>query len=281
MKIYIDILIVTNYIISYFLLMATAKICGKKIITKRIIVSSLIGAMGSLSIFLTINNSIVIVILVFLMVLTMFEIHSFIQFLKYLSIFFIVNFMFAGFIFAITIFLNPKNILFYNGIVYFDISTIGLIICISLSYLIITLFNSILSGMQAKVEDYNIIIEAFEKKVERKGIIDTGNSLKDPFSGRPVIVCDLKCLQSILPLHIVELVNKGIDAEFETMPSGIRYIPFHTANGSSMMCCFEPTKLILQKEDKKYIVEHVYIGITKDEIQTILLSPYMKLEQER
>lgn len=261
--------------------MATAKICGKKIVTKRIVLSAFIGAMGSLSIFLTVNNSIVIVILVLLMILTMFEIQSFIQFLRYLSIFFIVNFMFAGFMFAISIFLNPKNILFYNGIVYFDISTIGLIVGISISYLIITLFNYILSGMQVKVENYNIIIEAFEQRIELKGIMDTGNSLKDPFSGKPVVVCDLKSLQSILPLQMLELVSKGVDAQLETMVSNIRYIPFHTANGSSMMCCFEPTKLILQKEDKKYRVEHVYIGITKDEIHTVLLNPYMKLEQER
>ena len=86
-----------------------------------------------------------------------------------------------------------------------------------------------------------------------KGMTDTGNLLKDPISGRPVVIIDDSVLGEILSQKCIACALKGdisgIILENRFHP--VRLIRMKTAVGESMVCAFAPEKITLTVVNKK------------------------------
>ena len=80
------------------------------------------------------------------------------------------------------------------------------------------------------------------KRVELEGLLDTGNLLRDPMSGRPVICADRVALAPILPPRLAEaLAAGGVDAWSQAGATHrLRVIPVATATGHSLLVGFLP-----------------------------------------
>lgn len=85
-----------------------------------------------------------------------------------------------------------------------------------------------------------------------RGMVDTGNMLKDPISGRPVIIVDSSALSGMVSLPCVELAMKGdIAGIIAKDPShNARLIPMKTASGHSVVCAFVPDKITVSALNK-------------------------------
>ena len=79
-----------------------------------------------------------------------------------------------------------------------------------------------------------------------RGMLDTGNMLKDPISGRPVIIIDKVSLKGFISESIIDKAMRGDIAGIieENYESKVRLIPMKTASGGSMICAFAPQKII-------------------------------------
>jgi hypothetical protein len=87
-----------------------------------------------------------------------------------------------------------------------------------------------------------------------RGVTDTGNLLKDPISGKPVIMVDSRALGGVMAGVAIERAIRGdISGLIEADAScKARLIPIHTASGSSMVCAFIPDKVSISLcENKK------------------------------
>lgn len=101
-----------------------------------------------------------------------------------------MSFLFAGLMLALSRLLAPAGMIFYNGVVYFDISVLALILSTTAAYLLLLLFERLFAGRVDERRLYEITVTAGGRAVSCKGLADTGSDLREPFSGAPVIVCD-------------------------------------------------------------------------------------------
>lgn len=93
--------------------------------------------------------------------------------------------------------LSTRRISAIGSIVYYDISPITLITLTAAAYFICTARIRLLGRRRPDTEFMNIAIENGGSRAELLGIIDTGNELKEPFSGEPAIVAELESLRAV------------------------------------------------------------------------------------
>lgn len=90
------------------------------------------------------------------------------------------------------------------------------------------------------------------KKIKLRGMTDTGNMLKDPISGKSVIVIDSAILLPLLSEACIGCALKGDIGGVMNESEGhkVRLVPINTASGSSVICAFVPEKITVCSLDK-------------------------------
>ncbi len=252
--VYVDILVILNTLVNYFILLAIRKITHSYTKRWRIALGAFVGGLSSLLLFLEHLNIIMTFLKILsgvLMIVTTFGIKPFKQFLKRFFFLFAITFLFGGVTYAIYIFFDKDVLIYSNGIIYFDVDMTFLVICSVISYFVITLITKYTDKKSSKNKEYYITIENNGKSVSRTGLMDTGNNLREPFSDYPVII-----------------VDKSIFNQLYTSET-TRIIPVSTVNGESIIRAFKPQKVIIGD----FITDKVYIGesaVALDEYKIIL-----------
>lgn len=96
-------------------------------------------------------------------------------------------------------------------------------------FTIIISFKSIKNKLSKKDMLCNISIIFEEGKVDINAIIDTGNFLREPLTGKPVIIVEKDVLKNAIPVEILENMQEIINGTKileEKYMSKIRLIPF-------------------------------------------------------
>lgn len=96
-------------------------------------------------------------------------------------------------------------------------------------FTIIISFKSIKNKLSKKDMLCNISIIFEEGKVDVNAIIDTGNFLKEPLTGKPVIIVEKDVLKSVIPVDILgnmQEIISGTKILEDKYMSKIRLIPF-------------------------------------------------------
>lgn len=243
MIVYVDVLIVINILVNYFMLLAV-KTMGRFDTTRwRILLGAIIGGASSLLLFLD-NLGIVMTLLkilsAFLMSAITFGIKPIKKLLKSTFWLFAICFVFGGLMFAIYMFTEIDIMLYKNGIIYFDIDITFLVICSAISYIVITIIAKLTDKKAPKSKEYYIKIETDKKIISCRALMDTGNNLREPFSNYPVI-----------------LAEKSIFEELFEADDKIRLIPVSTVSGETLLKAYRPKQIEIEnfKTDKVYIAE--------------------------
>ena len=269
--IYIDVLISINFFINYFLLLTVAKILNLAHARKRFIFAALIGSLFSLAILLPpinglLSGAIKLAMSAFI-VIAAFGFTSLKAFFRNISTFFGVNFLFGGVIFCLWYFVAPNSILLNNNMIYFNISPIFLVIVTFIAYLIIRTMKAFIGAREIPSLRYEILIRANGKTVALKAKVDTGNTLKEPFSGVPVVVASYVSVEMLaptaikaqIPLHSKNLSWKNINTNNGL--KNIRLIPFKTVAGDGLFPAFKADFIEIQGEKKE-----AYIAVCNEKI---------------
>lgn len=144
---------------------------------------------------------------------------------------------------------RPNKMIIYNDIVYFDISPVFLIISTLLCYFVMQFIQRLTGRSEVKSTFVNVVFSINNKIYTCVGKIDTGCTLKEPFSSAPVIVVEKKILGE----------NFIIDDK------NIRIIPFDTLNGRGMLKSFAPEWISI---DCNKIKKLVYIAISENKFNS-------------
>lgn len=87
------------------------------------------------------------------------------------------------------------------------------------------------------------------KRLLFNGITDTGNMLKDPSSGRSVIITDIDTTRALLPDSLYQAISAGKTEYLCTLPpkyyKRIRIIPSSTISGNHLLIGIIPDKILL------------------------------------
>ena len=249
MTIYIDIVLIENLCMNYIILFATGFIMRTKLHHIRMIVSALVGGiyaiLSYMQVFMFHSNMLVKIILSICMVYIAFSPKGIKALFKYLVMFYLVSFVFGGCAFALLYFVKPENIFMVNGVYIgtypVKIALLGAIVGFVITYIAFKVVKSkigkkaILYDIEIKLED---VVETNEgenetgresksslesKTVKMKAMLDTGNQLKDPITGTPVIVVEKEKLSGLLPENILNHSDDIIGGDWSENEENVCY----------------------------------------------------------
>lgn len=253
--VYADILFIINTYVTYALLRATSLICRVPATRLRTVLTALLGGLFSFIVLFDGVPNFVIALsrLVFSAALVFALYYPFERkkFLRLFLGFFLVNFVFAGVMFALWFFAAPRSMLFFAGIVYFDIDAGTLIIYTAACYGIISLANSLLKMRAPSDSVFDLEIRYGERLCSCRALLDTGNSLFEPFSSLPVIVCE----------------RKVFDGGFEISDEKLRLVPCSSVTCESILKAFKPDSVHVKGVQTDIETSNVYIALTDQRIK--------------
>lgn len=109
-----------------------------------------------------------------------------------------------------------------------------------------------LLGFSHRVKTATVKAVLFGKPVTLRAMVDTGNLLRDPASGRSVILCDADRLHAVLPAWVFLPVGDPSRMRFESdhaTARRLRLIPSATATGSALLTAIVPDSLSITDRD--------------------------------
>ncbi len=227
MTVYVDILIIQNIIIDYFLIKLCAKICGCEYKFLRLTVSSVLGGLFSLYIFLPKQPFYIeIPVHIFMsasLIFTAIGYKNIKQFVRLTLLLFAVTYLLGGLLLGISLFYKTENVTINNSVIYIKLSPIILIASSVIFYISVLLLRKIVSKNNSFAEKCIVTILADNTSLTLNGIIDTGNSLCDCFESREVII-------------ISEQIGKKLtDSLQNSIERRYRAIPCKTISGTALL----------------------------------------------
>lgn len=214
--------------------------------------------------------------------------NNFKKLFKELIMFYLISFVFGGSAFSLLYFVKPENIMMRNGVYVgnypLKIALLGGIVGFIISHIA---FKLVKTKMSTKNMYCKINIQINQKVCTVKALIDSGNLLKEPISGYPVIVVEKYKLINILPKSILDNLNeilqgnysnKDEDDKLEFYLPKFRVIPFSSlGKQNGMLLGIKADKVIITFEEEETIINNSIIGIynehfTKNENYTALIG---------
>ncbi len=275
MTIYLDVVLLENLCMNYIILFATAYIMKIKMKQLRLIFSSLLGSIYAVVSYLEIlplySNFGMKILLSILMVYIAFNSKGIKSLAKQLIIFYLTSFAFGGCAFALLYFVRPQDILMKNGVYIgtypIKIALLGGIIGFIITYIA---FCIVKTKIRKKDMIYNLVIKIDGKEINLKAMLDTGNLLKEPITGMPVVVIQKSELYSVISKKILDNIEKLIGGDNEDITSQIeeeyltkfRVIPFSSiGKQNGLMLGLKADEVIIEKEEEQEKRSDVIIGI--------------------
>lgn len=276
MTVYLDIVFLENILMNYIIIFATGVAVKEKLSKIRILISSVIGAIYTIIMYLNIipiySNFIMKLILSVVIVYIAFKPKTFKKLIKNLTIFYLVSFVFGGCVFALMYFIQPQLVQIRNGVFVGDYPIKVALMGGAISLIIIQIsFKIVKTKLSKKDMIYQIGITINSKSIKIKALLDTGNLLKEPITGLPVIVTEHTVLYSVLPNEILNNIEKilGGDTdelmksdEVKNIVSRFRMIPFSSlGKQNGLLLGIKADCINIEIDEKLEQINNVIIGI--------------------
>ena len=193
MKIYLDVLIIENFIVDIFLLSITFQVMRMKVPTKRRIISSLVGALytivmvlPSLKIFTLLPFQLIVA---FAMIFISMQDRKIQTLLKGTGTYIISSLTLSGLCFGFSLWQNTYTLT--GGFTISKYSLKYLIIALMILYVIYERFISYFRE-RALITNfiYDIEVSIDNIKYIIRGFLDTGNELREPITNIPCIIVE-------------------------------------------------------------------------------------------
>lgn len=270
--IYVDVLIVLNIYVNFFLLRITAGITHSPLKTGRCIGASAFGSLFSLLILAPQLNKFLTAVInltaAALIVLLAFGFCGRRRLIINTAAFFASNIILAGTVYGVYSWLKPEFVHLNNSFFYIDFSLIILVLTTAALYLLVYIGRILLDRTPFGVDCYRIIVRYRNKIITLTGLADTGNSLVDFFTGAPVIVCDPA------EFGFADISLLSVDK----LPKGFRFLPCSTISDNGLIPVFRPDEILILNiiSGEKKPVDAV-IGLAKSSGEAIFNPKLLKL----
>lgn len=224
MTIYLDSLILLNFLLDYLLLLLTGRIAGTILPRRRIALSAALGALYAASVIvpgwsilrLPITHFSVGILLVLLTYGS--QRHIF----RLILLFFALSAALGGGLYALNLTNSTLFTLHGTPVPLLDLRLILLISV--LAYGLFSLLCGKLSRYSAsEILDVSVYLEG--QKARLTALLDSGNTLSDPMTGKPVLVAEAAALHPLLPPNL-DLRDPASSLPTLSPPGRFRLLPY-------------------------------------------------------
>ena len=273
MNVYIEFIFIENLFMNVIIIYATSIFSKVKFNFLRTFLAGTLGAIYVLILYVFKSSLLSSIIFKFILSIVMiyiaFNNKDFFSLLKNVIIFILVTCLFGGVAYSLLYLINPQKVLIKNGIFTGNypvkIIFLGSIIAFLLAFFSIKIIKSKFLPTNLL---YDITICIFEKKCKLKVMLDSGNLLKDPFTGQPVIIVERSILYEILPCELLDNIEDLIIGNMDNIPIDVRkkyntrikIIPFSSlgkTNGMIIGIRFD--EIFIGDDDKRF--KNIVVGI--------------------
>ena len=245
--VYVDILFLINFSMDYLCLYISAKILKRAISPKRMILASLLGAIYSvISVFLSVGSGLALaadILVCGLICIVAF--HTKKQFKKTLLatlLYFLVSMTVGGIMTALFNLVNKLDLPFViadsDGLSVWGFALLAMLAAIFATFG----GNFIFKKKEITSCQLKILFDGKEKTFN--GMSDSGNLIRDPISGRPVIIIDRRLADGFVDTKILEDFTAGISNKSKAY-SGMRIAPISTVSGKSVIVLLRSDRITL------------------------------------
>lgn len=250
--IYLDVLLAINLFVNYFLLSSVAKITKHPLRGFRNLAASLILSLGSLIILLPplalFINVAVRILMAFVGVIIAFGFGSLKNFCKRTGALLSATLLFGGTMTVLFDVTHVAGLYVENGMVYYDLSPVMVVIATLLCYIVLRLFRKNFGTddspdyVQLHLQHGNCIIGLTAQ-------VDTGFALHDLYNDRPLIM--------VTPSTAKKLFGK--------QPLTYRLLPFETVDGSGVLQSGLCERMVAVYEKKQALFTRVVVAVAPQE----------------
>lgn len=278
MIVYVDILVLLNFLVDYFLLLLVAKLLNIKYKIKRLVFGAFVGGISALYIFISVKYKIIEVLIncliSALICLCAFGFKSIKLFLKRTLSLYIVSCLYAAIMFLLHKTFKPNGLVINNSVVFIDISPLFLVLATVIIYLSLIIFKKIFKtdAKFSKRADITLCLE--NNTTNLSAIIDSGNSIEDVFFQNEIIIVDSDAVSKLFKTNNLKK-NKDYKNRY-------RLIPCDTVAGATCLEGYRIDKATVNIEKKKILLNKPVLAISKskltDDYQAILNPKILEYE---
>lgn len=234
MKVYIDLIILINFFYDFLIISATSTLLKRNVSLKRIILSSILGEISIVTLFISFDKLVLILFKVLLSICMVYISFGRKKFLENIFYFYVI-----------TIILGGSSYLLGG-----DEYVINVILLMLVSPIIITLYIKSLREYKSKINClYDVILIEGASTYKFNGYLDTGNKLIDPVTKLPVI-----------------MINKDLNIESKKK----FLVPYKVINNESILECIKVDKVLVDGKCINVLLGLCEKSIFKDNIDVIL-----------
>lgn len=277
--VYLDVLIFLNTVITFLLLLTSSRILKIYPSPGRFVISSVLGGVSSLIIlapefgfFLSVITKVLFSLVI---VITAYNPKSLRRIAKLTAYFFAVNFVFAGMMLFASSLPGISLVNYNNGAVYINLSFFSLVAACVVCYAVTCFLGKITKHRSTEGLLYSIEISSKGKTVKCSALLDTGNSLTDPFTGESLIIADKITVADILPQSIDTYLKNG---ECDT---GIKLIPCRTVSSDTLLPCFRADYVKIKDDRSIRMINDVEIAVSNNMLDNVILPMDLFENNER
>ena len=234
MKVYIDLIILINFVYDFLILASTSVLLKRNTPPIRILLGSLIGVISVLTLFIRLNNIILLLfkfLLSLVMIIATFGKANKVENTFY---FYIITIIIGGCQYMLT------------GSAY----KVNIVMMIIISPIILGIYIYAMRKYKVDLKKiYDCIIIDKDNTYNLRGYMDTGNTLIDPITKLPVI-----------------MVNKKINLKSEK----IFYVPYKVINNEAILKCVKADKVFINSKEVKVLLGLIDENVLKNNIDIIL-----------
>lgn len=262
MKIYIDILIISNCILTLVYLRTFEKVTHRSISNGRLAISSIAGGLFSLIIAADGGSYAEAVVITLIkwggIVITLALAVKFSgagDFFKSFIIYIVIRIGYTGVIFLYWQISDSKRIYVRNYTTYFDISLFTLLAAVITAYALLSVYEFIVRRFHSKTVSYKAVYRNGNYILNLPAVADSGNKLCDSFTGTPVVIFCCNEMFYHYELDNLEMCKNG----------GFRFVPYNTINGGGLAAVTPKGQVTIIDDSGKQKDVRCCVGVVKSE----------------
>ena len=234
MKVYIDLIIIINFIYDFLILTSTSVLLKRNTPMIRILLGSFIGILSIITLFVRLNSFILLLFKFFLSLVMVISTFGFKNKLENTFYFYIITIIIGGCQYMLT------------GSAY----KVNIVMMIIISPIILGIYIYAMKKYKVDLKKiYDCIIIDKDNTYNLKGYMDTGNTLIDPITKIPVI-----------------MVNKNI--EFKSRK--IFYVPYKVINNEAILKCIKVDKVYIDSKEVNVLLGLIDENVLRSNFDIIL-----------
>lgn len=221
MVIYGEYLFIENFIVGALLIALTGKLIGQMPGIKRLLAGAALCGVAGFMIFLPLKGAVSVAVRLTLAVVTVLAAFGARKLLKRVAIFWVLSFLSGGALMALLMWqetpaITHRGVIYVDAVTYLRITCFG-VLAFGLTYWFVKLIRTRSAHLAAKGK-VTVIID--EQCYDFEGFVDSGNSLREPVSGSPVVLIDKSAAAKITPgiggktRRLIPYRGVGVDAGF-------------------------------------------------------------------